>query len=283
MAFTLLETLSPAECDVSKALRRRVGGFSRVVVAYSGGVDSALVAAIAAEQLGEQATAVTGVSPALAPRLRLEASTQARWMGIHQLEVSTAELNDPAYARNPEDRCYACKRELHHLLRSIASSGDGAVVLDGVNYDDLGDHRPGIRAAKEHGVHSPLAELAIGKQVVRQLSRALGLPWWDKPAQPCLASRFPYGEPITGGRLERVGTAEEWLFQQGWMDVRVRCQGQTARIELPASQLNTALLRWSQPEARDELVKVFLDLGFTAVSIDLEGLVRGKLNRERQG
>jgi pyridinium-3,5-biscarboxylic acid mononucleotide sulfurtransferase len=280
MAFTLLDPLpAPLECGLVH-LRGLIAQLPRVLVAYSGGVDSALVAAIAMEQRGPAAEAVTGVSPALAPHLRREAAQQARWLGIRHREIPTAELADPAYAGNPQERCYACKRELHSLLAPIAATAGGAVVLDGVNRDDLGDHRPGIRAAREFGVRSPLAELGIDKAGVRQLSRALGLPWWDKPAQPCLASRFPYGEPITAERLQRVAAAEAWLLARGWPQVRVRSQGQTARIELPGSQLGDALSRWAEAGARAELVVAFLELGFSAVALDLEGLVSGKLNRE---
>jgi uncharacterized protein len=252
------------------------------VVAYSGGVDSALVAAIAAEQLGERALAVTGVSPALAPHLREEARLQAGWMGIRQQEIATAELNDPAYSSNPAERCYACKRELHGQLAALLAQlpHTAAQVLDGVNQDDLADHRPGIRAARERGVSSPLAELGIDKQAVRQLSRALGFPWWDKPAQPCLASRFPYGEPISAARLERVAAAEDWLRQRGIAELRVRSHGEAARIELPADQLTRLLSDLQDGALRAELVEAFQELGFSAVSLDLEGLVSGKLNRE---
>lgn len=280
MAFTLLDPLPAPLVRGLDDLRGLIAQLPRVLVAYSGGVDSALVAAIAMEQRGPAAEAVTGVSPALAPHLRREAAQQARWLGIRHREIPTAELADPAYASNPQERCYACKRELHSLLAPIAAGAGGAAVLDGVNLDDLGDHRPGIRAAREFGVRSPLAELGIDKAGVRQLSRALGLPWWDKPAQPCLASRFPYGEPISAERLQRVAAAEAWLLERGWREVRVRSQGQTARIELPASQLGEALRRWAEPVARAELVSRFLELGFSAVALDLEGLVSGKLNRE---
>jgi uncharacterized protein len=192
--------------------------------------------------------------------------------------VLTAELQDPAYAANPTDRCYACKRELHRHLAEISRAAAGAKVLDGVNHDDLGDHRPGIDAAREAGVCSPLAELQIDKASVRRFSKALGFPWWDKPAQPCLASRFPYGEGITASRLSRVAQAERWLQQRGFDQVRVRSQGETARIEVPAARLAELM----QEDLRQELVQVFLQFGFTAVSLDLEGLVSGKLNRSLQ-
>ncbi len=276
----MVESLEPALQVALTELRRSIAAHPAALVAYSGGVDSALVAAIAAEQLGERALAVTGVSPALAPHLREEARQQASWMGIRQREIPTAELNDPAYSSNPSDRCYACKRELHSLLAKLLQESDtaAAVVLDGVNHDDLGDYRPGIRAAQERGVRSPLADLGISKAGVRAISRALGFPWWDKPAQPCLASRFPYGEAISAERLQRVARGEAWLRQQGFNELRVRSQGESARIELPPDQL-TALM---EPGLRDELVRAFLDLGFTAVSLDLEGLVSGKLNRALQ-
>lgn len=275
-----VESLEAPLLEALTALRQRIASYPAVLVAYSGGVDSALVAAIAAEQLSDQAVAITGVSPALAPHLRQEAQQQAAWMGIRHREIPTAELNDPAYRSNPEDRCYACKRELHSLLAQLLQESGNAdtVVLDGVNHDDLGDHRPGIRAAQERGVHSPLAELGINKAGVRAISRALGFPWWDKPAQPCLASRFPYGEAISAERLQRVAAAEDWLRQQGFRELRVRSQGEAARIELPAERI-TALL---DPAVREALVAAFLDLGFTAVSLDLEGLVSGKLNRALQ-
>ncbi len=278
MVFRQLESLTAADQGQLDQLRQRIRHYGRVCVAYSGGVDSALVAAIAQEQLAEAALAVTGISPALAPHLREEARLQAQWLGIAHQEVMTAELQDPAYASNPADRCYACKRELHRHLAEISRAAAGAQVLDGVNHDDLGDHRPGIDAAREAGVCSPLAELQIDKATVRRVSKALGFPWWDKPAQPCLASRFPYGEGITASRLSRVAQAERWLQQRHFDQVRVRSQGETARIEVPAERLAELM----QEDLRQELVQAFLQLGFTAVSLDLEGLVSGKLNRSLQ-
>ncbi len=279
LPLTLLEDLPPPLAEALARVRQQLDGLERVVVAYSGGVDSALMAALAVDRLGAGALAITGVSPALAPHLRREAREQALWLGVQHRELPTSELDDPAYSANPGDRCYACKRELHGLLAPIAAAAAGARVVDGVNLDDLGDHRPGLRAAREHGVLSPLAEAGIDKSGVRQISRALGLPWWDKPAQPCLASRFPYGEPISAPRLRRVAAAEQWLRANGFAELRVRSQGETARIELSPLDLRAALAGLSAGNLRQDLVEAFLALGFQAVALDLEGLVSGKLNR----
>ncbi len=276
--YQQLEPLTPLEQDQLKLLRKSIKEMDKVLIAYSGGVDSSLVAAIANEQLGSQSIAVTGVSPALATDLLYEARLQADWMGIEHQECKTNELNDPAYYKNPNDRCFACKKELHQHLISISKTkkSKGIQVVDGINHDDLKDHRPGIEAAKQAGVRSPLAELMINKNSIRHISKALGFPWWDKPAQPCLASRFPYGETITAKRLIRVNQAEKFLKELGLSKVRVRSQGLAARIEIESNQLQDFMSKFD----RDKIVDYLTSIGFTSVSLDLEGLISGKLNRD---
>ncbi|MBF2096972.1 MAG: ATP-dependent sacrificial sulfur transferase LarE [Gloeomargaritaceae cyanobacterium C42_A2020_066] len=248
---------------------------ARVLVAYSGGVDSALVAWLAYQALGEQALAVTAVSPSLLPEDLDVAQAQAEWIGIRHELVYTHELENPDYASNPINRCYFCKQELHDTLKPLAQARGFAHVVDGVNADDLRDYRPGIQAGRERGAQSPLAELGLSKLEVRKLSRYLGLPWWDRPAQPCLSSRFPYGEAITVDKLHRVGRAEVYLRNLGWQPLRVRSIGDTARIELPAGRLAEFVAQTDLPA----LVAVFRSFGFTTVTLDLEGFRSGKLNQ----
>ncbi len=273
--FRLIEPLSDLEARQLSLLRELVRSFKKVCIAYSGGVDSALVAAIAQEQLGACAVAVTGVSPSLAPHLLTEARQQASWMGIEHRERQTNELNDPLYTSNPKDRCYSCKKELHIQLKEMLVRNLDVQVIDGVNFDDISDYRPGVRASWELGVRSPLVEIKIDKNSVRKISKSLGLPWWDKPSQPCLASRFPYGQPISAERLKQVCKAEEWIRNKGFQEVRVRSQGLSARIELPQDQINNFILKIE----KSMIIDYFLSIGFTSVSVDIEGLVSGKLNR----
>ena len=276
MFFSQLESLTDSELKQLQLLREFIKDINHACVAFSGGVDSSLVATIAQEQLGQKAFAVTGVSPSLAPYLLKQARLQAAWIGIHHKECHTNEINEPSYFKNPVNRCFACKQELHKHLNHISKKFHEAQVLDGVNYDDLDDFRPGIKASKQAGVISPLAELKIDKKSIRSISKSLGLPWWDKPAQPCLASRIPFGEEISSKRLQQIALAEEWIINQGFTKVRVRSQGLSARIELPANEIDNFL----RIVERNQLIKYFLYLGFQTVSLDLEGLISGKLTRD---
>ena len=273
--FNQLEFLSNEQSEKLKDIRDFIKRLGNACVAYSGGVDSTLVASLASEQLGDKAVAVTGVSPALANSLREEAKRQAKWIGIKHIEIETFELDQTSYSNNPKDRCYSCKKELHKHTSFISRKLKYNVVLDGVNYDDLQDFRPGIEASKKAGVISPLAKFNLSKKDIRDISKALGFPWWDKPAQPCLSSRFPYGHEITSERLKMVEKAEEYLKLGGLSEVRVRCQGSTARIEIPQHELKHFFNQYNF----GELVQYFSDLGFNCTSLDLEGLISGKLNR----
>ena len=270
-----LDFISEEQIQKLNHLREYLGNLKSVCIAYSGGVDSTLVATIAHEQLGKKSLAITGVSPALATQLLNEARSQAKWIGIKHLEIDTFELADSSYSKNPKDRCFACKRELHKHTTYLSKKLNYQNVIDGVNFDDLGDFRPGIKASKEAGVISPLALFKFSKKDIRDISKSIGLPWWDKPAQPCLSSRFPYGYEITNTRLKMIERAEDYIRKIGIDDVRVRCQGTSARIEIPSDQIQ----KFIESYKRNELVNFFFKLGFKSTSLDLEGLVSGKLNR----
>jgi len=256
-------------------LRTLFREMEQALIAYSGGIDSTLVAKIAYDVLGDRALAVTAVSPSLLPEELEDAILQAATMGISHQIVQTHEMENPNYTSNPVNRCYFCKSELHDTLKPLALKLGYPYVVDGVNADDLHDYRPGIRAAKERGARSPLAEVNISKVEVRQLSQQLSLPWWDKPAQPCLSSRFPYGEEITVAKLQRVGRAEIYLRKLGLKNLRVRSDGDTARIELPPEQIKEFVLTTDLPT----IVSAFQKLGFMYVTLDLEGYRSGKLNQ----
>jgi pyridinium-3,5-biscarboxylic acid mononucleotide sulfurtransferase len=247
----------------------------QALIAYSGGVDSTLVAKIAYDVLGEKALAVTAASPSLLPEELEDAKIQALTIGIRHQVIETHEMENPNYTSNPVNRCYFCKSELHDTLKPLALQLGYPYVVDGVNADDLHDYRPGIQAAAERGAFSPLAEVGVSKLEVRQLSKQLGLPWWDKPAQPCLSSRFPYGEEITVAKLQRVGRAEVYLHKLGWQNLRVRSEGDTARIELPPEHIKDFV----QNTDLQLVVSDFQKLGFMYVTLDLEGYRSGKLNQ----
>ena len=255
-------------------LKNLFTGMEQALIAYSGGVDSTLVAKIAYDVLGDRALAITAVSPSLLPEELVDAQTQAAQIGIAHELVETHEMENPDYTANPINRCYFCKSELHDTLKPLALQRGYPYVVDGVNADDLQDYRPGIQAAKERGARSPLAEIGVSKVEVRSISRSLGLAWWDKPAQPCLSSRFPYGESITVTKLQRVGRAEIYLRNLGYQNLRVRSIEDTAKIELPADKITQFVQQIDLPQ----LVQAFQDLGFVYVTLDLEGYRSGKLN-----
>jgi pyridinium-3,5-biscarboxylic acid mononucleotide sulfurtransferase len=252
-----------------------IGGYGTCAVAFSGGIDSTVVAKAAQLALGSRAVAVTGTSASLAAGELEEAVELARLIGIRHEVIATDEFSNADYLRNAPDRCYHCKTELYTRIEGMAEQLDVAVVLNGANLDDLGDYRPGMNAAAEHRVASPLAECGFHKADVRALAAAWELPIWDKPATPCLSSRVANGEAVTPERLAMIDAAERWLRARGLPIVRVRYHtGDMARLEVPLE----ALAELSAPRTREPLVAHLKGLGFKYVTLDLEGFRSGSLN-----
>lgn len=268
--------MEAAVAENARRLVEFIRPFGRCVIAYSGGVDSAVVAYAAHVALGEGALAVTGVSASLASGELEAAERTAQLIGIQHEVLLTSELADPNYQKNAPDRCFHCKTELYAQLTAEASRRGMAVILNGANVDDLGDFRPGMTAASQHGVRSPLAECGLRKDAVRRVAQAWGLEVWDKPATPCLSSRIAYGVAVTPERLAMIDQAEGHLRELGFTGFRVRLhESSLARLEVPAEQLP----KLCSDAVRASLVSALRRIGFNYVAVDLEGFRSGSFQQ----
>ena len=261
--------------EKTEKIKSLIREMDSTLVAFSGGVDSTLVLALAHEVMGERTLAVTAQSASV-PNREMQASRQlAKEIGARHLVVRTEEMSNPEYRANPTNRCYHCKTELYSNLKRVAEQNDISTILNGINLDDLGDYRPGIDSAREQGVRSPLVEAEFSKQDVRDLSRAMGLSIWNKPAMACLSSRIPYGQPVTAEKLSRVEQAEDLLLSFGFKQVRVRHIGTKACIELDQNEIP----RYQSDESIQRSVQEkLMALGFSCVVLDPEGYRMGSLN-----
>ena len=269
-----IERLCVTSAPKLEALRARIGQFKTAIVAFSGGVDSTFVLKVARDVLGDGCTALTAMSASVAEREKKDARELAAGLGARHLMIESREIDNPSYAANPTNRCYFCKSELYTICDAQKAKLGVEAVFDGFNADDKKDYRPGHKAANEHAVISPLAEAGLTKDEIRAWSHRLGLPTWDKPPMPCLASRLPYGTAVSPQRLFQIGSAEQDLWELGLRSFRVRYHGDIARIEAGPEELSMLL----QPALREKAITAIKARGFKFVVVDLEPFRSGRLN-----
>ena len=255
-------------------LKKYIEGLGSLAVGFSGGVDSSFLLVVAHEVLGDRAIAVTGVDASVPERELTEAKEFCEKYGIHQITCSWDPMQEESYRKNSPDRCYFCKKGIFSEIKRVAKEYGIEYVAEGSNMDDLGDYRPGLRAVEELSVKSPLREVGLYKSDIRNISKAMGLPTWSKPAYACLASRFVYGEEITEEKLHMIDQAEQFLIEHGFYEERVRIHGNIARIEVPAKDIP----RLAEDDMREVVYKKFKDIGFLFVTLDMHGYKLGSMN-----
>lgn len=270
----VLDILTDELQEKLSRLKEYIGGLGSLAVGFSGGVDSSFLMVVAHEVLGDKAIAVTGVDASVPERELTEAKEFCEKYGIRQVTCSWNPMQEESYRKNSPDRCYYCKKGIFSEIKRVADEYGIEYVAEGSNMDDLGDYRPGLRAVEELSVKSPLREVGLYKEDIRNISKAMGLPTWSKPAYACLASRFVYGEEITEEKLHMIDQAEQFLIEHGFYQERVRIHGNIARIEVPAKDIP----RLAEDEMREIVYKKFKDIGFLFVTLDMHGYKLGSMN-----